>query len=109
LNTLTEYLDRPVSHALAKKYGAKLESLTAPDKIDLAHAVLTTAAYSCESRSDKTIATTIEEFGTVADNATQSEGAISLIDSITTDNEERLAIAAALCHQLYKGVYADAE
>jgi hypothetical protein len=109
LNTLTEYLDRPVSHALSKKYGTKLESLTAPDKIDLAHAVLTTVAYSCESRSDKTIAATIEEFGTVADNATQSEGAIAIIDAITTDDEERLAIVAALCHQLHKGVYADGE
>lgn len=108
MNSLTEYLDNPLTQALSQRFGKKLETLTAPDKLEVAHAILTTMAWSCQTGKITTIAETIAEFGSVMPQATGSDNAIALIDAHSTSTEDRLALAAALCHQMYKGVYADA-
>jgi hypothetical protein len=108
VNTITEYLDIPLTQALAQSFGAKLERLSAPDKLDIAHAILTTIAWSCQTDKITTIAATVEEFGSVMPDSVNADAVIAMIDAHSTATEDRLALAAALCHQLHKGVYADA-
>jgi hypothetical protein len=50
LNKLTEYLDIPLTQALAQSFGAKLEQLTAIDKLDAAQAILTAIAWGTSSK-----------------------------------------------------------
>jgi hypothetical protein len=45
MNKLTEYLDIPLTQALTQSFGAKLEQLTAIDKLDAAQAILTAIAW----------------------------------------------------------------
>jgi hypothetical protein len=45
MNKLTEYLDILLTQALAQSFGAKLEQLTAIDKLDAAQAILTAIAW----------------------------------------------------------------
>jgi hypothetical protein len=50
MNKLTEYLDIPLTQALAQSFGAKLEQLTAIDKLDAAQAILTAIAWGTSSK-----------------------------------------------------------
>jgi hypothetical protein len=110
IDTITTYLNIPLSHALAAQFGAKLETLTAPDKLDIAHAILTTIAWGDNQGEAKTVGATIEEFGTVMDNAQQSEQAFTILDAhSTTSTQDLLGLVALLCLHLQTGVYADAQ
>lgn len=109
MNALTEYLDIPLTRTLTEGYGAKLERLTAQDKLDMAHVILTAIAWGDNLGTHKTIADTYEHFGAVYDNAPNTDHLTAFIDASNTSIEDRLGLAAALCHQLHKGVYADAQ
>jgi hypothetical protein len=109
LQPITEYLDIPLSHALAEKYGAELETLTAPDKLDIAHAILTAIAWADNQSEATAVTTTIAEFGTVMDAAQQTETVVSIIDAHNTTTEHLLGLVALLCLHLQTGVYADVE
>jgi hypothetical protein len=106
---LTNYLDIPLSHALVAKYGPKLEALTAPDKLDIAHSILTTIAWADNQGTPKTVGETVGSFGGVMEAATQSEAAIGIIDAHQNSTEDLLGLAALLCLHLQMGLYADAQ
>jgi hypothetical protein len=69
MNKLIEYLDIPLTQALAQSFGAKLERLTAIDKLDAAQAILTAIAWGDIEQTHKPIAATVEEFGAVYPDA----------------------------------------
>ncbi len=108
MNSLTDYIDNPLTQALSQRFGKKLETLTAPDKLEVAQAILTAMAWGCHTGKIKTITETIAEFGSVMPGETSGADVIALIDAHSPDAEVSLGIAAALCHQLHKGVYAHA-
>jgi hypothetical protein len=108
MNKLTEYLDIPLTQALAQSFGAKLEQLTAIDKLDAAQAILTAIAWGDIEQTHKPIAATVEEFGAVYPDAPNTDAFAAIVDAHSASIEDRLGLAAALCHQLHKGVYADA-
>jgi len=108
MNNLTEYLDIPLTRTLTEGYGAKLEKLTAQDKLDIAQAILTAIAWGDSLSTHKTIADTYQHFGAVYPDAPNTDHLAAFIDSTTASIEDRLGLVAALCHQLHKGVYADA-
>jgi hypothetical protein len=109
MNKLTEYLDIPLTQALAQSFGAKLERLTAIDKLDAAQAILTAIAWGDIEQTHKPIAATVEEFGAVYPDAPNTDAFAAIVDAHSASIEDRLGLAAALCHQLHKGVYADAQ
>jgi hypothetical protein len=108
MNALTEYLDTPLTQALAQSFGSKLERLTAQDKLDMAQTLLTQIAYNDLKADNKTVAATVEEFGAVYPDAPNTDAFAAIVDAHNASIEDRLGLAAALCHQLHKGVYADA-
>jgi thioredoxin-like negative regulator of GroEL len=108
MNALTEYLDTPLTQALAASFGAKLERLTAQDKLDIAQTLLTQIAYNDQNTDNKTVAGTAEAFGAVYPDAPNTDAVASIVDAHPSSVEDRLGLAAALCHQLHKGGYADA-
>jgi hypothetical protein len=108
MNKLTEYLDIPLTQALAQAFGSKLEQLTAIDKLDAAQAILTAIAWGDIEQTHKPIAATAEEFGAVYPDAPNTDAFAAIVDAHSASIEDRLGLAAALCHQLHKGVYADA-
>ncbi len=108
MNKLTEYLDIPLTQALAQSFGVKLEQLTAIDKLDAAQAILTAIAWGDIEQTHKPIAATVEEFGAVYPDAPNTDAFAAIVDAHSASIEDRLGLAAALCHQLHKGVYADA-
>lgn len=105
---MNNFPDNPLTQALTAQFGTDLEALTAPDKLDIAHAILTAIAWSDNQGEPRTIGATIETFGTVMDGACQSEAAIAIIDSTTTTQQDLLGLAGLLCCHLQMGVYADA-
>ena len=109
--TLTEYLDIPLTRTLTEAYGANLEKLTAQDKLEAAQIILTAIAWGDTLGTHKTIGDAYESFGAVYPNAPNTDQIAAFIDSSSSNTsiEDRIGLAAALCHQLYKGVYADAE
>jgi hypothetical protein len=109
MNGLIEYLDIPLTQALAQSFGAKLERLTAIDKLDAAQAILTAIAWSDIEQTHKQIAATVEAFGAVYPNAPNTDAFAAIVDAHSASIEDRLGLAAALCHQLHKGVYADGQ
>jgi hypothetical protein len=108
MNKLTEYLDIPLTQTLAQSFGVKLERLTAIDKLDAAQAILTAIAWGDIEQTHKPIAATVEEFGAVYPDAPNTDAFAAIVDAHSASIEDRLGLAAALCHQLHKGVYADA-
>jgi hypothetical protein len=109
MNKLTEYLDIPLTQALAESFGAKLERLTAIDKLDAAQAILTAIAWGDIEQTHKPISETVAAFGTVYPDAPNTDAFATIVDAHNTSIEDSLGLAAALCHQLHKGVYADAQ
>jgi hypothetical protein len=108
MNTITEYLDIPLTQALAQSFGSKLEKLTAQDKLDMAHTLLTQIAHNDNSGENEGVAFIAEAFGVVYPDAPNTDALAAIIDAHNASIEDRLGLAAALCHQLHKGVYADA-
>jgi hypothetical protein len=51
----------------------------------------------------------VEEFGAVYPDAPNTAAFAAIVDAHNASIEDRLGLAAALCHQLHKGVYADAQ
>jgi hypothetical protein len=92
MNKLTEYLDIPLTQAL-----------------DAAQAILTAIAWGDIEQTHKPIAATVEEFGAVYPDAPNTDAFAAIVDAHSASIEDRLGLAAALCHQLHKGVYADAQ
>lgn len=109
MNKLTEYLDIPLTRTLTEAYGEKLEKLTAQDKLEAAQIILTAIAWGDTLGTHKTIGDAYESFGAVYPNAPNTDHIAAFVDSSNTSIDDRIGLAAALCHQLYKGVYADAE
>jgi hypothetical protein len=109
MNALTEYLDTPLTQALVHSFGSKLERLTAQDKLDMAQTLLTQIAYNDLKADNKTVAETTAAFGAVYPEAPNTDAFAAIVDAHSASIEDRLGLAAALCHQLHKGVYADAQ
>lgn len=109
MQPITYFVDSPLTQALSQRYGSNLEQLTAVDKLDIAHLLLTTIAWGDNTGQSKTLGSAIAELGTVYPDAPNTEAVAAEIDKHPTSIEELFGIAAVLCLHLHEGVYADAQ
>jgi hypothetical protein len=107
MNEITDYLNSQLIRALSDRFGSKLDSLTATDKLDLSHLILTTIAWIDNEQESKSLAMTAEVHGRVYPESPGTPQAIALIDAYCPSAEELFAVSAILNHHLHKGIYAE--
>lgn len=106
MNEITDYLNSPLIRALSDRFGSKLETLTATDKLDLAHLIFTAIAWMDHEQESRTLTATAEQHGRVYPDSPNTAIASALIDAYNPSAEELLAVTAILSHHLHKRIYA---